>query len=713
MGVLTFDDVPDSPDRTPEGVKRVVIATPRKDRILTFDDIPDSGGLDTAKDIGKSIVSGLDRGVAGLAGLPADVARGATWLLNQGRAYVQDRPFEDVQAEEDKRALISRQTLEDWGGAAIHAASGLQHTPTTTPGEYAQTAAEFIPAAVLGPGSVARNVIAQGIVPGLVSEAAGQATKGSDLEPYARGGAALLSGGAGAWATSPNAAQAAVARAARGATPAQVDEAERLFQHAQQIGNPLTRAEALQYVSGGATNLGNIQRVAEGAGELRPFMAQRPQQLRATARQQFDTVAPPPTDPFAVGPAVGTAAREHLADVQQDINAAARPYYQAAEGERFSPQEWAAIHPRRRQETDLQAVRDFIAAQPNRRASVVLPQLQPIPRPAEAIPGFGAALHAVRNTPDAWRIAHLPDNSVGVLNRIKIHFDKLAEDAASKFTPGGRDRAVQSSHEMSASAVKQIAEAKSSAYATALAIEREGRRQFLEPLMHGPLGTLAKKDIDTQRAITALFPEGKLLSGGERQISQAVTTLAARNPSAARQLVRAHIEQTFDEAVQRLQSGANEFGGAGFAAVLRGNPQQARNLDAAITALRGGQANDGFNRFLQVLEAQGQRQRIGSQTSFNTELMNRLKQAGIVGEALSGVASAGVKLPSKINQKMQEWRLGANMGQVADILTNPRAASLFRRLATEPPQSARALATAAQLTYLATRGGQNTKDAQQ
>ena len=519
-------------------------------------------------------------------------------------------------------------------------------------GEYAQTASEFVPSAVLGPGSVARNAVALGIVPGLASEAAGQATKGQGIEPYARGAAALLTGGAGHWATSPNQAGVAVSRAAQGATPAQIDQAEQLFQQASGMGIPITRAEAVQHVTSGATNLGNLQRVVEGSGELRPFMAQRPSQVQSAARQQFDTVSPPITDPDAIGPAVAGAAKDHLSDVQQDINTAAKPFYKEAEGQQFTPEEWNLIHPANQSQSQLQAIRDFISNASNKRAGVVLPQAkQALARPAqETIPNFGEALRAVRSAPDAWRIAHLPDNSVGVLNRIKQYFDTQGENAASKFGPMGRDRAIQSSHEMSASAVKQIAGAKSDAYEIALAIEREGREKFLKPLMQGPLGKLAKGDKTTQQAIAAMFPEGKQLPGAERRIGQAVSVLAERSPSAARQLVRAHIEQTFADTTRRLQSGLNEFGGAGFAAALRGNTQQAANLKAAITALRGGQTYEGFDRFLQVLEAQGTRQRIGSNTSFNNELQARLKSSGIVGEALSGLATGGVALPGRIKQ---------------------------------------------------------------
>jgi hypothetical protein len=226
--------------------------------------------------------------------------------------------------------------------------------------------------------------------------------------------------------------------------------------------------------------------------------------------------------------------------------------------------------------------------------------------------------------------------------------------------------------------------------------------------MNGPIGRLAERDPTTRRAIETLFPTNPL-PNSQQEIADSVRAIAHRNPAAATQLVRAHVESVFNEATQRLQSGANEFGGAGFAAVLRGNPQQAANLEAAVTALRGGQAYQGFNRFLDVLEAQGSRQRIGSQTAFNQEVQSSLKQGGTVAEALTAVASGGLKLPSKISQRIEQWRLGANVAQVADILTNPAAAQLFRQLATAPPASAKAAAIVSRLVYLGEHGRENSK----
>lgn len=692
MPVLTFDEYgPASQVPTPVGpsgqpIPRLTVTPSGSSKALTFDEFapPESTTdkvLRYGKDIGLSAISGIDKGVAGLAGAPADLALLAQEGITRGQAYVQGRPLEEVRAENDRNAVIPRSALQPYTGQAFHGDSPLKHDPQTTAGKYTEAAAEFIPSVVLpaaAAGRVARagEVLGLGVAPGVASEGAGHATQGTPYEPYARVGGALAGGITGHWATAPNAAGAAVSRASRGATAAQVDQAEQLFQAAQQMGAPLTRAEALQHITGGATNLGNLQRVVEGSGEMRPFMAARPGQVEDTARRELDRLTPASMAPDNLGPAVGQAAQGTVQDVTQAINRHTRPLYQAAETQRVG----TTVH-----------------------------------NALMADPLYARTLEEVRNNPALNRtIAHLPADSVGVVDLVQRRLREQAENAA---IPGQASTSNLAAANFGDARTAPIAAAETvtgsrpgvqGTYEAARAQQEALRAQYLQPLMNGPVGRLAQNDLPTQKAISILFPENPL-PHSQQQIGDAVRAVAQRSPVAATQLVRAHVEQTFNEAVQRLQSGANEFGGAGFAAAVRGNPQQAANLEAAVTALRGGQTWQGFDRFLTVLEAQGSRQRIGSQTAFNQEVQSNLKQGGTVAEALTAVATGGLKLPSKIAQRVEQWRMGGNVSEIADILTNPAAAQLFRQLATTPTNSARAGAIITRLGYLAERSSENTK----
>lgn len=73
---------------------------------------------------------------------------------------------------------------------------GEHYQPKTVAGEYGRTVGQFVPGAVMGPGSVGRKA-AMAIVPGVLSETAGQAARMTgyeNLEPYARVAGAVAGG---------------------------------------------------------------------------------------------------------------------------------------------------------------------------------------------------------------------------------------------------------------------------------------------------------------------------------------------------------------------------------------------------------------------------------------------------------------------------------------------------------------------------------------
>ena len=103
---------------------------------------------------------------------------------------------------------------------AIEGVTGKFYEPQTIPGQYASTIAEFAPGALMpgGPaGSVARAIAAKTlntVVPAVTSETAGQLTKDTPYEPYARFAGGLGGGVAGARLVTPiGPAEGAYARA--------------------------------------------------------------------------------------------------------------------------------------------------------------------------------------------------------------------------------------------------------------------------------------------------------------------------------------------------------------------------------------------------------------------------------------------------------------------------------------------------------------------
>jgi len=83
---------------------------------------------------------------------------------------------------------------------AVESFTGPFYQPKTIYGDYAQTAGEFVPGALLMPeGSLATNALRYGLLPALSSETAGQLTKGTAAEPWARTAGAILGAAPGAW----------------------------------------------------------------------------------------------------------------------------------------------------------------------------------------------------------------------------------------------------------------------------------------------------------------------------------------------------------------------------------------------------------------------------------------------------------------------------------------------------------------------------------
>lgn len=657
----TWDAFPESsPSVTPEGRPRVVISTAKDTSWDSFPEAPptDYGGLAKATGIG------LAKGAIGLPGMAGD----AQTLLRKGADYLASKlPTPPEPDEQTLKFLEKYGNRGDEGpsfplpGSAdiqgqVEKVTGPFRQPQNQAETDAQTVGEFIPAAALGPGGMARKAVTQAAIPAAASITAGRY---SDQNPYVKALAGFVGGFSGAAVRTGNAANTLRQQLPEFVTEAHITRAGNLIEAAGKRGIDLTWPEALSKVTGQPV-LTDLQRMLESHPKSRPqmqtFMAERPQQVERAAQQGFDQLGPYHPSPSSIGPQAGTAATDVIGDVRGVINKASEPFYQRAESVLLTPAEMSHV---------------------------------------KAIPGWTEARDAVRNNPQiGWRVAHLPDESVGFLNQVKKQFDQAAENASSKFNPA-KNREVQSSNEMAASAVKQIGEVKSSDYQIALGIQQQARERILDPLLKGPLGQLAKKDPTTKKAIDALFPTSPL-PGSEGEIRTAVYSIAQKRPQVAEQLVRAHAEMVFNEAAQALQGGANQFAGAKFAVRIAGNAQQRANLQAAIEALPHG--NDrwkGFNNLLDILEATGTRQPKGSLTAFNAQELKAM-QGGGAADIASLAASPG-KWWTLANDKYKSWSLGQNLDELARIITNPNSGRALMAISRIPVGSSRAQALAGRL----------------
>jgi hypothetical protein len=139
-----------------------------------------------AADVAKSAGIGVVKGGVGLAGLPGDAMR----LIQDAfdRMGLQRANNPNAQFPPGSGDLTQR--LENL--------TGQLYQPKTTAGEYAQSLGEFLPALAGGPEGLAARLGRQVVAPAVASETAGQLTKGTAVEPYARAIAGIGAGGAGA-----------------------------------------------------------------------------------------------------------------------------------------------------------------------------------------------------------------------------------------------------------------------------------------------------------------------------------------------------------------------------------------------------------------------------------------------------------------------------------------------------------------------------------
>lgn len=633
---------------------------------------------EAAEGVAKSFGTGLAKGVADLEGLSGDIAgaagAGIDWLAGKagigpvaekiGKGAAKAFSFTPPGMVYNALPESARKVVNPFRGSEIshelmQKVIGPYRKAESVPEQYAETIGRFIPGAAApggGVGGTVRNVISYGVIPAIAAETAGQAFKGSSVEPYARAAAGVAAGGASALARRATSAEKLVSEATRGARPEHLAQAEELFSTAQRLGIPISRPEALQAVTAGATRAGDLQHTVEGMGGMKEFYAQRPAQNEAAAHRAFDTIAPPHANPHQIGPAAGTAAENIVEHIRGAINHATRPMYDAA-GQHLVPHH---IH-----------------------AAMM------------ADPLFAETINTIRRDPARNALVQAAsDRSVRMYDAVAKELEQRSRNAAQPLNPNA-NQAVASVTGNLGRDTKNIAIASErasahgpSAYEAALATQTRLRQQYLNPILNGPIGKLAGQDTTTRAAIEALFPSNPL-PNSQHEIADTMRALARQRPGVANDLVRAHAEMTFQEAAQRLASGGeSQSGGAKFAAVIRGNSQQAENLRAAVRALPDGDRIwGGFDRLLQIMEAQQYRQATGSRTAFKIPGVEDLKKGGISNNVVQAVASGGLRLPVKISNAIQNWNVGRNLDQLADLFTSPEAAELFRQLATLPPRS--------------------------
>lgn len=605
-----------------------------------------------AVDVAKALPTGAVKGAIGLAGLPGDVQEMSGGLMDRAMLGVghtiMDWTGLGPQAGTPEREDFDRlfRGIGSGGGLptskdvrrGVEKAIGPLYEPKTVPGQYAQTVGEFAPGALVGPGGVARRA-AETIIPAVASETAGQATKGTAAEPFARlaGGVAGNLGVATAAARADAPARAIVA-ATRGTTEADLAAARTLGETAQRVGVPLTGAEAIQGATGNATKLGDLQRAVEGSLDggaiLSQAYARRPQQMRNAVDDALAALGPQSRAPSTIGPRAAQTAEAAIDDLRQSINRSTRADYAAASTHVLDPSEF---EPLARDPAFRETLRQL-------RADPVLgPTYRDLPDSSIAV--IDAVTKGMR------------DRGVALGNRANPVF---SSETAGLYTGGAAEaRAI----------ARDPARGGSQAYDDALTAQAQARRQNLEPLEQGPLGQLAQAG-DTAAATQAVLPARPLV-GGEIELADAVTRLRARDPDLTNELIRQRLADQYDASATRHVGGEAQGGGARFAKEIAGTEQQARNLDAVLEATGGPAVRQPISDVLDVFRATGTRKPQGSPTDFNQQIREAVGEMPLTAQAMTALRTGGASLLTQAGDAARRTWLGRNNATLAEILAAP------------------------------------------
>ena len=428
-----------------------------------------------------------------------------------------------------------------------------------------------------------------------------------------------------------------VNRNLKGVTPEQMRLAQLLQQNSIKQGMPITGAEAIAQVSG-QRGLTTTQRFLEQAepsqGTMNQFMAGRPagvEQSFANVMQGVSPRAPTSATPFNLQQAGQNVIRGAESSVTGNVS----PYFTQA-GKQAVPN------------TDIAGMMTN--------------------------PKISDAVEYVRST-GTYGVKNEPANAVKTLIAAKQYLDDQYSKQMNAVT-GAEKNAARVTY----SANRQLDDylnAVSPDYAKGSQKFEVAQKTQITPLKQGVVGQIAEgatgADILMPQKPVSLYPA---------DIKRTADLLRRKDPTALPDWTRQNLEGIFNETTQNLATGQNQFGGPKFAATIAGNKQQRDNLRTLVTETSGMQAWQGFEKFLDVAQAQGQRMPANSATAFNEMIKSELG---------SGVVSKGLTLfkPSNLVNWAENVQLGRNADMLAKMLTDPDSVTKLQELARTGPRSAK------------------------
>jgi hypothetical protein len=446
----------------------------------------------------------------------------------------------------------------------------------------------------------------------------------------------LATGGATAAAGTPFAMRSTTADIAnkglRNVTPDQLRMADLLMKDSARMGAPITGAEAIAQVTGNKSLLGT-QRFVENAQASQPIMNQFMTDRPAGQRQAFETAVQ------NVGPTPTSATPTNLQAAAENLIGGARQ--------------------------SLTQNNDALYKQAGRVNVYPAPAIFANPRIAEAVDAVtGTAKYGVKGG---------SPTSFETLIAAKKYLDD--EYATQMSGATGLQLGASSITKSAKNQLNDYLKENSPQYKRGAANYETALSQQINPIEQGPVGKISKG----ADAAQVLMPP-KPVSLYPADIKRTVELLRRKDPEAVPSFVRQQLEANFNEAAQNLQGGPNQMGGPKFAANIAGNKQQKDNLRTLITESSGMQAYQGFEKFLDTMEAQGQRLPANSATTFN-EMARQEMGAGLLSKAATPLQ------PSRVAKFFEEYQMGNNSKKLAEMLVDPNSVNKLEELARTGPKS--------------------------
>jgi hypothetical protein len=444
-----------------------------------------------------------------------------------------------------------------------------------------------------------------------------------------------------------------VNRNLKGVTPEGMRLAQMLQQDSIKLGMPITGAEAIAQATG-QRGLTTTQRFLEQAepsqATMNQFMAGRPagvQQGFGNVMQSVSPRAPTSATPFNLQ----QAGKDVIRGAERNLTESVNPFYK-------------------------QGMSEMQTLQMGKPLPVLPSEVAALKSNKELGPAIQDAISKV--TQDSYyKVKGLPESDPRVLNAAKIYLDTQyknfsktmsdTEDAIKAGTAWGASRELDS-----------YLSSKSPSYAQGSRNYEVAQKTQFAPMERGPVGQIAEgnvgRDVLMPPAPISLYPA---------DIKRTADLLRRKDPNALPDWTRQNLEGIFNETTQNLATGQNQFGGAKFASTIAGNKQQRDNLRTLVTETGGMQAWQGFEKFLDVAQAQGQRMPANSATAFNEMIKDELG---------TGKISKGLTFlkPSNIVAWAENVQLGRNADMLAKMLTDPDSVAKLQELAKTGPKSARA-----------------------